>query len=136
MCCHCLSCMYYVLLVPVMTSPPQPTFPFLFLNLQYGFILFSFLLVHLSCVILTEISTQINALQAQKTNHLNHQAINDLLYTSPYLIIIARCTIPAKLISPCVMFLVHHTVNSDVFLHFHQHCEQLSDATPSPLQTS
>jgi hypothetical protein len=49
---------------------------------------------------------------------------------------IAQCTIPAMLISPCVMFLVHHTVISDVFLHFQHYSEHPSDATPPPLQTS
>lgn len=128
--------LYYVLLVPVTTSPPQQAFPVLLLNLQYGFILFSSLLVHFSCVILIKINVQINALQAQKTKNLNHQAVNDPLYACPYSIIIARCTIPAKLISPCVMLLVHPTVITDVFLHFQQHSEHPSFATPPSLQTS
>lgn len=116
MLCHCLSCMYYVLLLAVATSPPQQAFPVLLLNLQYGFILFSSLLVHFSCVIMNKIN--INALQVQKTKTLNLHAVNALPYTSPYFTTNTWCTIPAMLISPCVMFMVHHTVISDVFLHF------------------
>jgi hypothetical protein len=67
---------------------------------------------------------------------MNYQVVNDLPDTSPYFMTIGQCTISVMLISPCVMFLVHHTVISDVFLRFQQRSEHPSDATPPPSQTS